>query len=185
MCPSATRNPCSPKKAKIGQRSQRAGPGSGCFEGVHAGAVVAKVIEVRHLLRVAHQELQIRPVFDEDEAGDVRGKAGLVEVNAHGIGQRQMADAPARSGEGAQGPRSKLQGVVLKIVVVEYRPRPANDRVGVDVRAVGELEFIDERVAQSHNRLQVVQAERIRSPHSRNNGGDLFAAVQGRPRCIR
>ena len=106
MCPSATRNPCSPKKRKLASAVSGPAPGSGCFEGVHAGAVVAKVIEVRHLLRIAHQELQIRPVFDEDEAGDVRGKSSFVEVDAHGIGQRQMADTPARSSEGAQGPRA-------------------------------------------------------------------------------
>ena len=57
-----------------------------------------------------------------------------------------MADAAARPGQGAQGARPEAQGVAFEIVVVEDRPSPADDRVGVDVRAVGEPELVRQRV---------------------------------------
>ena len=49
---------------------------------------------------------------------------------------------------------------------------------------VGELIFVDQRVSQCHDPLQVVQPEGIGGPQRRDDGGDLFPARQCGPRGL-
>ena len=94
------------------------------------------------------------------------------------IGQAQVADAPARPGDGPQRAAAEAERVGLDVVVVEHRPGPADHRVGVDVRPVRQLELRHQRVAHGDDAFEVVQAEGVGRPHRGDDGGDLLALPQ-------
>ena len=102
------------EEAVVGEGGEGTGPGPRGLQGVHPGPVVAEVIEVGHLLRGPRHQLQIVPVRHQHEAGDVGGEAGLVEVDAEGVGQRQVAYAPAGAGQGAHGAGRNPRGLPSK-----------------------------------------------------------------------
>ena len=61
--------------------------------------------------------------------------------------RRQVPDAADGGGQRPHGPPAKAERVVGEVVVVEHRPGPADDRVGVQVRPIGQLELGDQALA--------------------------------------
>ena len=162
----------------IGERRHGPRPGSGGFQRVHARLVFPEMIEVGHEFAVAFQQPEVFVVLDQNEAGYIRRKAGLVKIDAHGVGEGEVAYLPAGPCKCPQRPGPKAQFVFLEIVVVEDGPGPSDDRVGVYVRAVGEIEFLDQRIPERYDGSQVVHAERIGAAHGGDEGGDLFALLE-------
>ena len=90
----------------------------------------------------------------------------------------------AGAGQRAHRARPKTQRIGLKIVIAEDLPSPTDHRIGVNVRPVGQLELIDQLVAQSDDRLEIVEAESVGGAQGRDDGGDRPSALQRRARLI-
>ena len=154
------------------------------LQGEHARMALAALEQVRHLLPAPDEKLHVAAVARQEQAGDVGREAGLVEVDADGVGPVQLRNAPPRRGQRAHGARAEAERVLLEVVVVEHRPGPADDRVGVDVRPVVEAVLLDQPVAQVGDGPQVVDPERVGRAHRRHQRHDAPPAVErlaGRP----
>ena len=71
-----------------------------------------------------------------------------MEVDADRVGPVQLGDAPTRRRQRAHGAQPEAERVRFEVVVIEHRPGPANDGVGVDVRPVVEVVLLHQPVAQ-------------------------------------
>ena len=78
-------HPFKPEQPKVREGSEDPGAGSGGLQRIHTGAIVAEVVEIRHLFRVAFHSIQIRLILEEDKAGDIGNEPGFMEVDADGI----------------------------------------------------------------------------------------------------
>ncbi len=169
---------------KIGQGRKRAHTAARGLESKHAGTMLAELIEIRHLILASAQQSKIVAFFEQHQARNIRREAGLVKIDADGIGQIQMANALAGAGQRAHRARPKTQRIRFKIVVAKDLPSPTDYRIGMNVRPVGQLEFTDQLVAQSDDRREIVEAERVRRAQGRDDCGDRPAALQRRPGLI-
>ncbi len=73
--------------------------------------------------------------------------------------------------------RAEPERIPLEVVAVEDRPRPADDRVGVDVRRVVEAVLAHQPVPQLDDRVEVVDAEGVGRPHRRHQRHDAAALL--------
>ena len=160
------------EQMQIADRREGPGAGSRRFEREEARRVLARMIQVRHHLRRSGQQSKVAPVLGEEQARDVGTEAGLVEVDADRIGESEMADLPIDPGEGPDRPRPKAERVLLPRVVAEDRPRPADHRVGVDVRPIRQPELDDQPIAQEDDRFEIVESERVGRAHRGDERGD-------------
>ena len=85
---------------------------------------------------------------------------------------------PARRRERPHRARTKTERILFEVVIVEHRPRPADDGVGVNVRRVVEAVLPDQAVAQVGDRVDVVDAESVGGAHRRHQRHDSPAPVQ-------
>ena len=139
---------------------------------------LAALEQVRHLLPAADEKLHVGAVAGQEQARDVGREAGLVEVDADRIRPVQPGDAPPRRRQRPHGARPEAERVLLEVVVVEHRPGPADDRVGVDVRPVVEVVLLDQPVAQVGDGVQVVDAECVGRAHRRHQRHDAPPLVE-------
>ncbi len=75
------------KEAHVGEGRQGPAAGTGALEGVNAGAVLAELVQVRHLLGVPGKQGQVLALPGQKGARYVRSVPGLVKVHPQGIGQ--------------------------------------------------------------------------------------------------
>src|SRR5687768_14262050 len=95
-----------------------------------------------------------------------------------------MANALRRACQRAHGARAKTERIGLKIIVAKYLPSPTDHRIGVNVRTIRHIEFLDQLVAQVNDRLEIVETERIGGAECRDDGGDGPAALQRSARLV-
>ena len=139
---------------------------------------LAALEQVRHLFPAADEKLHVGAVAGQEQARDVGREAGLVEVDADRIRPVQLGDAPPRRRQRPHRARPEAERVRFEVVVVEHRPGPADDRVGVDVRRVVEVVLLHQPVAQVGDGVQVVDAERVGRAHRRHQRHDAPPLVE-------
>ncbi len=89
-----------------------------------------------------------------------------------------MPDTIVSSRQRPHGAATKLQRVGLEVIVVEDAPGPTDDRVGVDVRNIGEREFLDQPMPQCIDRFEIVDAKSVGRSQRSDDGGDVPAGSQ-------
>src|SRR5438552_2166898 len=89
-----------------------------------------------------------------------------------------MADATDRGCEGPYSASAKFKRILRKRVIIKDRPSPADDCVGVQMRTIGQLEFIHKSLSQRMNCRQVIDAKGVRRAHRGDYGGDRTAGRQ-------
>ena len=169
------------EQQQIAKCCHRPGSAAAGFECVLARVVLAGLEQVRHFFRVASNQRQVMPRLRQKQTGDVRCESCFVKVDAQRVGQGKLTDPPLRSGQRPNGARSKALRVFNKVVAVKDAPRPADNRVGVNVRHIVKGEFVDQPVSDAVNLGEVVQAERVGRSHRRDDHRDLLSRVQSVP----
>src|SRR5262245_19836138 len=109
--------------------------------------ILPRVIKVRHRLALSSNQAKIGPFAQQEQRRNIRSKTRFVKIDSQRVGQRQVPNATDRCRQRPHRSSTKAQRILVERVVAKYGPGPSNNRVSMNVRTIGKLEFLDQSLA--------------------------------------